>query len=85
MATVLSKLICCTYSIKMPILNTEIDLFPVRYHFSKNCLVINWSGDNPNSVAGAYISSFSKFASVFSQSCIFFHLNVEMFGSACNV
>ncbi|KAF7830080.1 xylulose kinase 2 [Senna tora] len=26
--------------------------FVERYHFNKNCLVINWSGDNPNSVAG---------------------------------
>ncbi|XP_028777811.1 xylulose kinase 2-like [Neltuma alba] len=26
--------------------------FVERYHFNKNCLIINWSGDNPNSVAG---------------------------------
>ncbi|XP_054798359.1 xylulose kinase 2-like [Prosopis cineraria] len=26
--------------------------FVERYCFNKNCLVINWSGDNPNSVAG---------------------------------
>ncbi|XP_061352981.1 xylulose kinase 2 [Gastrolobium bilobum] len=26
--------------------------FVERYHFNKNCLVVQWSGDNPNSVAG---------------------------------
>ncbi|XP_058724560.1 xylulose kinase 2-like [Vicia villosa] len=26
--------------------------FVERYHFNKDCLVIQWSGDNPNSVAG---------------------------------
>ncbi|KAG5031162.1 hypothetical protein JHK85_015144 [Glycine max] len=26
--------------------------FVERYHFNKDCLVVQWSGDNPNSVAG---------------------------------
>ncbi|CAM8936531.1 unnamed protein product [Rhodiola kirilowii] len=31
--------------------------FIKRFHFSKNCLVIQWSGDNPNSLAGLTLSS----------------------------
>jgi hypothetical protein len=26
--------------------------FSCRYNFNKNCLVVQWSGDNPNSLAG---------------------------------
>ncbi|XP_042014126.1 xylulose kinase 2-like [Salvia splendens] len=31
--------------------------FVERYHFDKNCLVIQWSGDNPNSLAGLTLNS----------------------------
>ncbi|ONI35559.1 hypothetical protein PRUPE_1G542700 [Prunus persica] len=31
--------------------------FVDRFRFSKNCLVIQWSGDNPNSVAGLTLST----------------------------
>lgn len=31
--------------------------FVERFHFDKNCLVIQWSGDNPNSLAGLTLSS----------------------------
>ncbi|XP_044474527.1 xylulose kinase 2-like [Mangifera indica] len=31
--------------------------FVERYHFNKNCLVIQWSGDNPNSLAGLTLST----------------------------
>ncbi|CAO2817745.1 unnamed protein product [Amaranthus hypochondriacus] len=31
--------------------------FVERYHFSKNCLVIQWSGDNPNSLAGLTLNT----------------------------
>lgn len=27
-----------------------------RYHFNENCLVVQWSGDNPNSLAGSRLS-----------------------------
>jgi hypothetical protein len=44
MDTLLELMINCTM--------TEDYLFGLRYHFNKDCLVIQWSGDNPNSVAG---------------------------------
>nr|GMD91346.1 Xylulose kinase [Ipomoea batatas] len=31
--------------------------FVERYHFNKNCLIINWSGDNPNSLAGLTLNT----------------------------
>ncbi|KAG8376193.1 hypothetical protein BUALT_Bualt09G0037700 [Buddleja alternifolia] len=31
--------------------------FVERYHFDKNCLIIQWSGDNPNSLAGLTLNS----------------------------
>ncbi|CAH9124608.1 unnamed protein product [Cuscuta epithymum] len=31
--------------------------FVERYHFNKDCLVINWSGDNPNSLAGLTLNT----------------------------
>ncbi|GAB2293704.1 Xylulose kinase 2 [Dionaea muscipula] len=31
--------------------------FVERFHFNKNCLVIQWSGDNPNSLAGLTLNS----------------------------
>ncbi|XP_031253424.1 xylulose kinase 2-like [Pistacia vera] len=31
--------------------------FVERYHFNKNCLVVQWSGDNPNSLAGLTLST----------------------------
>ncbi|KAH6796184.1 hypothetical protein C2S51_037170 [Perilla frutescens var. frutescens] len=31
--------------------------FVERYHFDKSCLVIQWSGDNPNSLAGLTLNS----------------------------
>lgn len=31
--------------------------FVERYHFSNNCLVIQWSGDNPNSLAGLTLNT----------------------------
>ncbi|KAH9604550.1 hypothetical protein KSS87_023022 [Heliosperma pusillum] len=31
--------------------------FVERFHFSKNCLVIQWSGDNPNSLAGLTLNT----------------------------
>ncbi|KAM7279821.1 hypothetical protein ACFE04_006955 [Oxalis oulophora] len=31
--------------------------FVERYHFSKDCLVVQWSGDNPNSLAGLTLST----------------------------
>lgn len=31
--------------------------FVERFHFNKNCLVVQWSGDNPNSLAGLTLSS----------------------------
>ncbi|KAL3830680.1 hypothetical protein ACJIZ3_019482 [Penstemon smallii] len=31
--------------------------FVERYHFDKNCLVIQWSGDNPNSLAGLTLNT----------------------------
>lgn len=31
--------------------------FVDRYHFSKHCLVIQWSGDNPNSLAGLTLNT----------------------------
>ncbi|XP_073276982.1 xylulose kinase 2-like [Primulina huaijiensis] len=31
--------------------------FVERYKFDKNCLIIHWSGDNPNSLAGLTLSS----------------------------
>ncbi|GAV58511.1 FGGY_N domain-containing protein/FGGY_C domain-containing protein [Cephalotus follicularis] len=31
--------------------------FVERFHFSKDCLVVQWSGDNPNSLAGLTLSS----------------------------
>lgn len=30
-----------------------------RYHFNKNCVVVQWSGDNPNSLAGEFPCFFS--------------------------
>jgi len=35
----------------------KVYLFHIRYHFNKDCLVVQWSGDNPNSVAGTVIFS----------------------------
>nr|GLL48174.1 xylulose kinase-like [Ipomoea trifida] len=29
-----------------------------KYHFNRNCVVVHWSGDNPNSLAGESSSSF---------------------------
>ncbi|XP_059636279.1 xylulose kinase 2-like isoform X2 [Cornus florida] len=31
--------------------------FVERFHFNKNCLVVQWSGDNPNSLAGLTINT----------------------------
>ncbi|XP_044511008.1 xylulose kinase 2-like [Mangifera indica] len=31
--------------------------FVERYHFNENCLVVQWSGDNPNSLAGLTLST----------------------------
>ncbi|KAL5847130.1 hypothetical protein ACOSQ3_010654 [Xanthoceras sorbifolium] len=31
--------------------------FVERFHFSKSCLVVQWSGDNPNSLAGLTLST----------------------------
>nr|DAD41617.1 TPA_asm: hypothetical protein HUJ06_015940 [Nelumbo nucifera] len=31
--------------------------FVERFHFNKNCLIIQWSGDNPNSLAGLTLNS----------------------------
>ncbi|XP_057490574.1 xylulose kinase 2-like isoform X1 [Actinidia eriantha] len=31
--------------------------FVERFHFNKNCLVVQWSGDNPNSVAGLTLNT----------------------------
>ncbi|XP_038715532.1 xylulose kinase 2-like isoform X2 [Tripterygium wilfordii] len=31
--------------------------FMERYHFSMNCLIIQWSGDNPNSLAGLTLNT----------------------------
>lgn len=31
--------------------------FVERFHFDKNCLVVQWSGDNPNSLAGLTLST----------------------------
>ncbi|KAF8410294.1 hypothetical protein HHK36_002820 [Tetracentron sinense] len=31
--------------------------FMERYHFNKNCLVVQWSGDNPNSLAGLTLNT----------------------------
>ncbi|KAL0288185.1 UNVERIFIED_CONTAM: Xylulose kinase [Sesamum angustifolium] len=31
--------------------------FVERYHFDRNCLVIQWSGDNPNSLAGLTLNT----------------------------
>lgn len=31
--------------------------FVERFHFNKNCLVVQWSGDNPNSLAGLTLST----------------------------
>ncbi|XAR62030.1 Xylulokinase [Bertholletia excelsa] len=31
--------------------------FVERFHFSKNCLIIQWSGDNPNSLAGLTLNT----------------------------
>lgn len=31
--------------------------FIERFHFNKNCLVIQWSGDNPNSLAGLTLNT----------------------------
>ncbi|XP_042489524.1 xylulose kinase 2-like isoform X2 [Macadamia integrifolia] len=31
--------------------------FVERFHFNKNCLVIQWSGDNPNSLAGLTLNT----------------------------
>ncbi|KAL7116845.1 hypothetical protein ACP275_03G031700 [Erythranthe tilingii] len=31
--------------------------FVERYHFDKNCLIVQWSGDNPNSLAGLTLNS----------------------------
>uniref|UniRef100_M1A1K6 Xylulose kinase n=1 Tax=Solanum tuberosum TaxID=4113 RepID=M1A1K6_SOLTU len=32
-----------------------------RYHFNKNCVVVQWSGDNPNSLAGEFLVFFRFF------------------------
>ncbi|XP_047322198.1 xylulose kinase 2 [Impatiens glandulifera] len=31
--------------------------FVERFHFNKNCIVVQWSGDNPNSLAGLTLST----------------------------
>ncbi|KAA8538239.1 hypothetical protein F0562_027938 [Nyssa sinensis] len=31
--------------------------FVERFHFNKNCLVVHWSGDNPNSLAGLTLNT----------------------------
>ncbi|CAI9116051.1 OLC1v1017101C1 [Oldenlandia corymbosa var. corymbosa] len=31
--------------------------FVERYHFDKNCLIVQWSGDNPNSLAGLTLNT----------------------------
>ncbi|PPD75249.1 hypothetical protein GOBAR_DD27823 [Gossypium barbadense] len=31
--------------------------FVERYKFNKNCLVVQWSGDNPNSLAGLTLNT----------------------------
>lgn len=36
---------------------TIASYFVDRFHFNKNCLVIQWSGDNPNSLAGLTLNS----------------------------
>lgn len=33
-----------------------------RYHFNKNCVVVQWSGDNPNSLAGLTLSAYGDLA-----------------------
>nr|XP_009790135.1 PREDICTED: xylulose kinase-like isoform X4 [Nicotiana sylvestris] len=33
-----------------------------RYHFNKNCVVVQWSGDNPNSLAGLTLNAYGDLA-----------------------
>ncbi|XP_047267035.1 xylulose kinase 2-like isoform X3 [Capsicum annuum] len=33
-----------------------------RYHFNKNCVVVQWSGDNPNSLAGLTLDAYGDLA-----------------------
>lgn len=56
-AMVFYLFICCMSYIIILGLMAEVYFFGLRYHFNKDCSVVQWSGDNPNSVAGVRISS----------------------------
>lgn len=64
-------LICCMSCVKKYLDWWVMFIYFVRYHFNKDCLVVQWSGDNPNSVAGAIISSLTC-SIIYLWFCIFF-------------
>ncbi|GMH13655.1 hypothetical protein Nepgr_015496 [Nepenthes gracilis] len=51
--------------------------FVERFHFNKNCLVIQWSGDNPNSLAGLTLNTPGDLAISLGTSDTVFGITVE--------